>query len=531
VLGNGLAQKYVYYPWSIQGGGLHVIATGKGAWDDAGLAYSDGRQRLAYSYDEAGNITRIANTAANPDETQTYEYDALNRLASWTLGEQTKAYHYSSAGNLSWKEGVQLAYEAASPSGCQGAGGGHSIPHAVSSTASGNRYGYDCNGNTLAPGASAGVTWRRIASGSLADDYSLEYDAENRLVSVSGPNGFEASFVYNGDGQRVRSTIAGVTTTFVGNYYEVSGGVVTKYYYAGSVRVAVRTGANLYYLLADHLGSTSLTTDASGNKVAELRYTPWGETRDADEQTPTAYRYTGQREEASIGLYFYNARWVDPELGRFSQADTVVPSRGHPLNLYLIADYHEDYFLYQLNQYYTHHSNRPRKDLSAVENHGPANEQTFDRYAYSQNNPLRYVDLSGHCIWDLCIIEIGFASIGIAEIAAAAGVLTLAAYTYGPEGQQRVESLANTMVTWGEETAESLSTLMKGEYVPPGLNTAQRNAYREAVHLYKGEHHPQGNVPEDILDQIADSIKDGASPLEAVDQAPAPPEQDEEYEE
>jgi hypothetical protein len=44
--------------------------------------------------------------------------------------------------------------------------------------------------------------------------YALSYDAENRLVS-------------NGDGNRVKSTING-TTTFVGNYYEVSGSTVTK---------------------------------------------------------------------------------------------------------------------------------------------------------------------------------------------------------------------------------------------------------------------------------------------------------------
>ena len=74
-----------------------------------------------------------------------------------------------------------------------------------------------------------------------------------------------ATFVYDGDGKRVKSTInpstgsgqSGVTTTFVGAHYEVTNGVVTKYYYAGSQRIAMRTNGTLSFLLGDHLGSTA----------------------------------------------------------------------------------------------------------------------------------------------------------------------------------------------------------------------------------------------------------------------------------
>ena len=61
---------------------------------------------------------------------------------------------------------------------------------------------------------------------------------------------------------------------------------------------------------------------------------------------------TGQRLEAEIGLYFYNTRFYDATLGRFAQADTIIPGAGNPLAL--------------------------------------------DRYAYVQNNSLRYNDPSGH---------------------------------------------------------------------------------------------------------------------------------------
>ena len=71
------------------------------------------------------------------------------------------------------------------------------------------------------------------------------------------------------------------TTYFVGNYYEVTDGVVTKYYYAGIQRIAtlaphasagVRKNNMLYFILGDHLGSTSLVTSASGLVVSQTTY-------------------------------------------------------------------------------------------------------------------------------------------------------------------------------------------------------------------------------------------------------------------
>ena len=104
------------------------------------------------------------------------------------------------------------------------------------------------------------------------------YDAEGHLVSVSGPS-LSATFVYDGAGRRVRSTINGTSTSFVDTYYEITGATATKYYYLGGQRVAMRQGETVYYLLADHLGSTSLTTDDSGALTAEQRYKAWGEVR------------------------------------------------------------------------------------------------------------------------------------------------------------------------------------------------------------------------------------------------------------
>jgi len=128
------------------------------------------------------------------------------------------------------------------------------------------------------------------------------------------------------------------TTVYVGVHYEkdVTGNVATSYYTVGGQRIAQRRAGVVYYLHTDHLGSASLTTDASGNRVGELRYKPYGETRYIWGVMRTDRRYTGQREEAGLGLYDYGARFYDPLLARFISADTIVPNWADPqaLNRY-----------------------------------------------------------------------------------------------------------------------------------------------------------------------------------------------------
>ena len=110
-------------------------------------------------------------------------------------------------------------------------------------------------------------------------------------------------------------------------------------------------------LLGDHLGSTSMTVNSDGTLLSEVRYSAFGEERYSSGTMTTDYLYTGQREEAEVGLYYYVARWYDPAIGRFVQADSIVPNPG-----------------------------------SAV---------GFDRYSYAFIDPLKYSDPSGH--FPLCV--------------------------------------------------------------------------------------------------------------------------------
>jgi RHS repeat-associated protein len=111
----------------------------------------------------------------------------------------------------------------------------------------------------------------------------------------------------------------------------------------------------LSYIHQDSLGSSNLTTDGSATEVSRSGYKPFGENYLPTGTMPTDKKFTGQRLD-STGLYYYGARYYDPEIGRFISADTVVPS--------------------------------------------PTNPQSLNRYSYCLNNPLKMVDPSGHWPWD-----------------------------------------------------------------------------------------------------------------------------------
>ncbi len=132
-------------------------------------------------------------------------------------------------------------------------------------------------------GSNGNLTSRVVAD----PDYPWIYDAENRLTGVSGAAA--AAFVYDGDGNRVKATFGATTTVYVGNTYERdNGSTVRKYYYAGGVRVTMRTGGQTYYLLSDHLGGTNVTARGTdGVELGKVLYRPWGETRFSDGATPT----------------------------------------------------------------------------------------------------------------------------------------------------------------------------------------------------------------------------------------------------
>ncbi len=257
--------------------------------------------------------------------------------------------------------------------------------------------------------------------------FNLAYDQENHLAQVSGT--VTATFGYDGDGKRVLSTEGVTTTVFLGNYFEMSasGGVTStvKYYYAGTERVAMRQNEGaVKWLLGDHLGSTSLVYD--GSETIRQGYKAWGERRFilGAEELPTTFRYTGQREEASIGLYDYGARWYDLVLGRFVQPDTIIP--------------------------------------------GVGNSQAWDRYAYVFNNPLKYNDPTGHCAACVAVAAAsgppGWIIIGVVAVIAVV-VIVVIAYDVISENNTEQQEGSNSNSDDQPDKSDSSSKLKPGTKV------------------------------------------------------------------
>jgi RHS repeat-associated protein len=99
------------------------------------------------------------------------------------------------------------------------------------------------------------------------------------------------------------------------------------------MRIKDSTNNLVFYLFADHLGSTNVTSDPSGQMVSLSLYKPWGESRGGAGTTLTDYAFTGQRSmEGSIGLQYFNARWYDSYITQFSQPDSIIPDPYNPLD-------------------------------------------------------------------------------------------------------------------------------------------------------------------------------------------------------
>ncbi len=119
-----------------------------------------------------------------------------------------------------------------------------------------------------------------------------------------------------------------------------------------------------YYYHPDHLGSSQLMTDRDGDVVQQYGYSPFG--REDYKNNTLAFsvsdRYTGQTLDEETGLYYYGARYYDPELARFIQADTTIPD--------------------------------------------PEFSQAYNRYAYCLNNPLKFTDPTGQEPITICALII-----------------------------------------------------------------------------------------------------------------------------
>jgi len=92
------------------------------------------------------------------------------------------------------------------------------------------------------------------------------------------------------------------------------------------------TYAGTYYYHFDALGSVVALTNSSGNTVQVYEYDVYGRVGATDASHPNRILFTGREFDKETGLYYYRARYYNPQIGRFLQTDPI--AYGDGMNLY-----------------------------------------------------------------------------------------------------------------------------------------------------------------------------------------------------
>jgi RHS repeat-associated protein len=287
-------------------------------------SYSLGSQSFGISFDLASRITGIAETG-NPPNTNTYGYDALDRLTSAILPSTNYGYSYDGVGNRLTK--------------VVGAG---TDTYTYSSTS--NRIA------TLTPSSGPVRSFTLDANGSTTADglNTYTYDVRGRMVQAVSSLG-TTTYQVNALGQRVRKTNTLGDRVF---HYDIQGHLIAEttaagatlkeYVWLGDMPLAVLDGTDRYYIHTDHLNTPRLIADSTGTTVWRHDNTePFGDSP-ADENPsglgsfPFPLRFMGQYQDIETNLRDNWFRTFDPARGGYLQSDPIGLRGG--LNTYVYVD-------------------------------------------------------------------------------------------------------------------------------------------------------------------------------------------------
>lgn len=182
------------------------------------------------------------------------------------------------------------------------------------------------------------------ANGNLKDDgvRTYQWDAENRLISISYKNDASKATAFRHDGMRRRLAIVetnGGATTETRYLWcgatlcqaRTAGDIVTRRYYPQGM--AIPQGGTLLYYGTDHLGSVrDVMAAQNGAKVASYDYDPYGNPITTSGRISVDFRYAGMFYHQQSGLYLTNYRAYDPRAARWLSRDPIAENGG--LNLY-----------------------------------------------------------------------------------------------------------------------------------------------------------------------------------------------------
>ncbi|TGL49544.1 hypothetical protein EHQ61_13995 [Leptospira wolffii] len=327
-------------------------------------------QDAVYAFNTRNNITGITNTSSDYATAYSYEYDGLDRLVNASGQYQESADNYTKSFRQSFsyaKNGNLLAkrnhnyndnslldewnYQYAN----------HQVTQ-IDSTQSGNNrlvMSYDASGN---------MTHQRDNSKDLTKQISI--DSENRISQVQDAlNATVGRYWYDEGGFRVRKVANVLSGTgsknqevlypskFYGLEYLEEENVLRSInnIYLNGVRIAaLNEEGTTAYFLTDQVDSVAHVLDEGGHTLSRMQYEPYGETLVQRGNQDLVPKYNSQELDRETNFYFYNARYYDPQIARFTSADSVID--------------------------------------------GARSTQGWNRFSYVAGNPIRYKDPTGHTV-------------------------------------------------------------------------------------------------------------------------------------
>jgi RHS repeat-associated protein len=316
---------------------------------------------IAYDYDRNRNVTLREEMVGDLGRVQTYDYDRLDRLVTWTHSRSdgadlvTSDFDYDSVGNLrsetvAGRTGRDVTYGY----------GENGAPRHVLTSRNRQRYTHDRAG-------------RRTAGAGLAQ---VIYNRRDLPLLIRRGSGGSSEFAYDAAGARVfkrtddytRFSIAGLFERTIGDRTRNVHNVMAEGREVAQVTLTQEApngpvdDTDIRYLHHDRQDSTVLVTNEAGTRVAELFYDPFGRRTDRDYDPlsgTVAVRpgYGGHRHDDELDLIDMGGRIYDQSTRRFLSADPFVQE--------------------------------------------PLLSQSYNRYSYVRNNPATLIDPSGFQSEDL----------------------------------------------------------------------------------------------------------------------------------
>ncbi len=260
------------------------------------------RNGLTYTYDPAGNVKVCDQGYYNT----TYAYDGADQLTGETSGgtypPPNRGFSYDKNSNrlTQSQNGVQsqsFTYDA--------------HDKLVSGTAGNETDGYDLNGNTTSVSINGGT-------------YRDAYDDEDRLISVTPP-GYTSpldTYTYNGLGLRVGKVDSTGTYSYICDGTSPGSPVLSDSHAVYTPGLSENRGGTSAFYNFDRLGNLWTLDGSSKSQLGYVDYSGFGGTVAGGASSPFGFGGgNGCQTESDTGIVLMGHRYYDSRIGRFLTQD------------------------------------------------------------------------------------------------------------------------------------------------------------------------------------------------------------------